>query len=74
MKCDKCKWAEWARTKNGRLHPDKSGKCSYEIVIPELPSAKCWPGFHDRPPEPSWGFIERGRELNKDCIYYEETK
>lgn len=25
--CDGCRHADWKRTANGRLHPDKQGKC-----------------------------------------------
>ena len=76
MKCDKCKWANWNRTKTGRLHPDKSGRCTYKIAVPELPAAFDW-GYlsygRKTPIEPSGGYIERGEELKNNCVYYEEN-
>jgi hypothetical protein len=74
MKCDKCKWADWNKTKNGRLHPDKQGKCTYQVIVPELPYAFCWSYDGSKKITPIWGQIERGRELKQNCIYYEESK
>lgn len=84
MKCDKCKWANWNRTKNGRLHPDKGGRCTKEVVIPELPLAFHYLGSYPvprvncGPHKPSWlysgGFIYRGKKHNNICVYYEEEQ
>ena len=71
MKCDKCKWANWNRTKNGRLHPDKGGRCTKEIVIPAIPEAFYW--INNMPTKPYGGYIERGRDLQNNCVYYEEN-
>lgn len=65
MKCDDCKLAEWRRTATGRLHPDKSGRCTWEYSV-RLPPAFCWPGMKDA--RPSGGYIERGRDIPR-CIY-----
>lgn len=59
--CDDCKWAEWKRTANGRLHPDKTGRCIFEIKIPVLPLAFQWE------PIIGGGYIERKRELRNHC-------
>jgi len=37
--CDGCKFANWKRTSNGRLHPDGSGKCKWQVKIALPPSA-----------------------------------
>ena len=35
--CERCAYAEWQRTSNGRLHPSKKGACCYSVPIPALP-------------------------------------
>ena len=35
--CERCAYAEWKRTSNGRLHPSKKGACCYSVPIPALP-------------------------------------
>lgn len=37
--CLDCKFAEWRRTSNGRLHPDKTGVCTYKARVPIMPAA-----------------------------------
>lgn len=53
MKCDDCKYAEWNRTKNGRLHPDKQGRCTISKSV-KLPA--CLIG--------SWEYKDYGDEIN----------
>ncbi len=58
--CLTCRWAEWKQTETGRLHSDRTGKCTYEIVMPALPSAFYYPGSRALViPQPSGGWIER---------------
>lgn len=67
--CDACKWAEWKRTKTGRLHPDKTGKCTYPVKpLPTLPNCMYW-GIGDpaRKPSPYGGWIVRGHEYSDHC-------
>lgn len=64
--CKYCKYAAWKRTTNGRLHPDKSGRCTYPVKVPALPQAFYWIST----PSPCGGHIERGRPLNDHCAYY----
>jgi hypothetical protein len=69
MRCDDCKFAEWNRTSNGRLHPDKTGKCKRLDAHPldlRLPAAFYWIGA---PPRPSGGFIDRKSELKEPCAF-----
>ena len=52
--CKGCKYAEWVRTANGRLHPSGDGKCTFKLPLsPLVPGAvlnsyygreaiKCW--------------------------------
>lgn len=65
-RCDDCKWAEWKRTVNGRLHPDKTGRCMFVVRIPVLPLAFNW-GWRQALPNISGGFIERKREFVEHC-------
>lgn len=69
--CDKCKWADWVRTSNGRLHPCKMGTCTYPWKIPELPASMSWIG--KSAPTPFGGAIERGHELSRHCPYWERA-
>lgn len=70
--CDDCRWAGWKRTSNGRLHPDKSGRCKKEVKVPELPQAYRWDSFY--PISITGGYIERGIENKDHCVYYERCK
>lgn len=70
--CTKCIHARWRRTSNGRLHPDKSGICSYMVGIPELPAAFYWQGVAGNPPIYG-GSIYRDRKLKNGCLYYMES-
>ena len=67
--CDGCKYAIWRRTATGRLHPDKSGRCSYEIKPVVLPAAFYWIGGV---PRPAGGRIERGFAHRGTCQVREE--
>lgn len=31
--CIGCRFADWKKTAAGRLHPDKTGRCRYEVVL-----------------------------------------
>lgn len=68
MKCDDCIYAEWERTKTGRLHPSKDGKCKRFEKHPldlRLPAAFYWPGG---PPRPAGGYIKRGEDI-ENCVF-----
>jgi hypothetical protein len=73
MGCDDCKHADWKRTKNGRLHPDKTGRCRFVWTPPPLPLAFhfSW-GGRGKAPEPSGGYIERGDTRMNDCPCFEQ--
>ena len=66
--CLGCRYADWKRTKSGRLHSSGDGRCSFEIVIPVLPLAFYWVGS---PPKPTCGFIDRRRTYDNHCAYYQ---
>jgi hypothetical protein len=71
MMCNGCKYADWKRTSKGRLHPDKTGRCTYLIHHPlnlKIPVAYYW-GWNGETPRPSGGFIERDKDLNRDCSF-----
>ena len=68
--CDHCTFAEWDRTKNGRLHPSKSGRCKRLEAHPldlRLPAAFNW--SRDSAPSPSGGWIERGKHHRTPCAF-----
>ena len=67
MSCDDCAFAEWNRTKSGRLHPSKMGKCARLSKHPldlRLPEAFYWPSYR-YPPKPCGGAIERGVQFER---------
>jgi hypothetical protein len=68
--CDQCKYAEWAKTSNGRLHPNKQGRCKFLERKPldlRLPNAFYWPWM--TAPSPNGGAIERGQIYKDDCVF-----
>jgi len=64
--CIGCKYAEWDKTKAGRLHPSGDGRCKYKIVMPVIPAAFSWLGLGN-PPHPLGGHISRRKELRDHC-------
>ena len=66
MKCDDCTLAVWKRASNGRLHPDKSGRCGWVYPVKALPPVFWWIGAQVH--TPSGGQIERGKDI-KRCAY-----
>lgn len=69
--CQGCKYAAWKRTASGRLHPDKSGRCTKEVKIPALPACQSWLGCG---PKASFPYIERGVYFETHCPYYKEDR
>lgn len=53
--CVNCRFAAWDRTAKGRLHPDGSGRCTWQMPEIKIPNAMY---FHF-PLKPSGGFIDR---------------
>jgi hypothetical protein len=64
--CTDCKWAQWRRTKAGKLHPSGDGSCAYPFKMPPLPQSMYWLST----PKPCGGGINRKQELNDHCAYY----
>lgn len=71
MNCMTCKFAVWSKTKNGRLHPDGDGRCTWKVPVFAVPIA-FWFSFNrtGELPQPSGGFISR-RGVLKDCPAWE---
>lgn len=63
--CDGCVFAEWNRTKNGRLHPSGDGRCKAPLPKMEIPAAFYWTVF-SLYPTPSGGRIERRKPFSND--------
>lgn len=71
--CVECKYADWHRTANGRLHPDGEGRCTFEVKIPAIPASMSWGYSSTDKPHIGGGYINRKRELSKDCPCYQRT-
>ena len=67
--CVGCQYAEWKRTKAGRLHPSGEGLCAFQYKVPVPPAAFYFAG--GGVPIPNGGYIERHKGLDRDCIYYQ---
>jgi hypothetical protein len=71
--CMECRFAEWARTKNGRLHPDGNGKCTWRI--PEIPIPRAFTinfRYADVIPQPAGGYITRdSQHAIRQCPTFE---
>lgn len=65
--CIGCKYADWKKTSNGRLHPSGDGRCRYAWKAPPLPAAFY---FINSEPKPSGGCIQRKTELKNHCPYW----
>ena len=64
--CITCAYAQWERTKNGRLSPTGSGRCTWKFHCP-IPVSMYWIGKSS--PEPAGGYINRHEKL-KHCPCY----
>lgn len=53
--CSTCQFAEWHRTKVGRLHPDGDGRCTWIAPEFKIPKAMYWMGST----KPMGGYIDR---------------
>ena len=65
--CIGCKYALWKKTKTNRLHPSGDGTCEYLYKIPKLPASMYWIG---NIPIPCGGYINRNRESEEHCVYW----
>ena len=71
--CTTCAYAEWKRTKDGRLHPSGAGRCTWdEWKKWALPKAFYYVTYGSMKvaPEPSGGYISR-RNPCSDCPCYQ---
>lgn len=67
--CTKCKHADWHKTAAGKLHPSGDGVCKYPWKLQKIPAAMCWAGRGE--PKLTGGHINRRKELNDHCVYFE---
>jgi hypothetical protein len=70
--CDNCIFADWQRTSNGRLHPNKQGKCTRLEKHPldmRIPPAFYWGWGSNYAPTPNGGQIERGEAHREKCVF-----
>lgn len=66
--CMGCKYADWQRTSNGRLHPSGDGKCTYPYKLPQLPESM----YFINTPHVCGGQINRKKTFKDNCAYYGE--
>lgn len=72
--CVTCRFAEWDRTKLGRLHPNGQGRCSAPSpVIPKLSAAFWWSTFSRTEPTILGGIIERHYPI-PECPVFEQKE
>lgn len=64
--CLDCKWAKWAKTVSGKLHPSGDGTCMYPYKKPVLPASMYW--VYDE--KHCGGSINRHEQLKEHCVYY----
>ena len=64
--CKDCNFAEWDRTKSGRLHPSGDGRCTKIIKMPKLPQSF----YYTVHPNIGGGHINRRETFKDHCIYY----
>lgn len=67
--CTNCRWADWKRTKNGRLHPDGTGHCKFPVKVAVLPMAFSY-GFGERTVRVNGGYIDRNRDFSDHCSFF----
>lgn len=64
--CIGCKFANWDKTKAGKLHPSGDGRCTYKYVPRPIPACMYWLSS----PKPDGGRISRREEMKDHCVYY----
>lgn len=72
--CTHCKFAEWRRTAGGKFHPCGDGKCGYPYKLPPLPASMYWLFGLGHDPKPSGGHINRRKELENHCAYWQQKE
>ena len=66
--CLHCRYAEWDKTKTGRLSPTGDGTCTWKFKPTPLPASMYYIGGGSLLPR--GGFINRKEELKEHCTYY----
>jgi hypothetical protein len=69
LSCLGCQYAEWQKTKTGKLHPSGDGKCKFEYKLPQLPAAFYFIGISY--PSPCGGYINRKKQNKNHCPYWQ---
>lgn len=66
--CIGCIYANWDKTKYGRLHPSGDGRCTDEVKMPTLPASMHWGWrWDEKPPRPGVGWINRKDSDRHPC-------
>jgi len=69
--CEGCKYAEWKKTEDGRLHPSGKGVCGYKYETAAIPASMFWP-HSETAPSPYGGYISCREDLPRHCPCYEK--
>ena len=64
--CLYCKFAEWKRAADGKLHRSGEGRCTYKVKLPVLPLSF----YFNDPPKIRGGVINRNNYFEDHCPYY----
>lgn len=75
-KCEGCKHAAWNKTVNGRLHPDKSGRCTWTATFRIAASSMAGTSWTKRgePIVVKGGHIWRGSEGPSACDVFQPAE
>ena len=65
--CVDCKFAEWKKTANGRLHPSGDGRCLWQYPDIKLPISMYFGGSGPSP----WGGLICRKDERKPCPQYQ---
>lgn len=66
--CRYCKFADWKRSVDGKLHRSGEGKCTYKVKMPVLPASF----YYVINPYLSGGIINRKKDFEDHCPCYLE--
>jgi hypothetical protein len=72
--CLGCRFADWQRTRTGRLHPSGDGQCTFVVKVPALPLSMRWGGSWGRNDlDATGGAISRKHSFQSHCPCYQPT-
>lgn len=68
--CLTCAFAMWRKTAAGRMHPDGTGRCTWQMPEITLPKSRYYVGHRERSiPQPQGGYIEK--KDDRECLTFQ---